>query len=315
MRNIIILFMVLSFCFTCDDALQKDFPVLTGPYLGQKPPGMIPEVFAPGILANGGTPFNSAFSPDGSEFYYSVSSEKEKKDQIWYTRRINNVWSKPEIAPFSGQYDDCDVSFSPDGQRLFFISLGRPLPGQLVQTKRNFIWFIERRETGCTDPQLLEYPGNRGGVFPVSTANKTLYFSARLEESFGSGDIYRSRWVQGVYKDPENLGPVINSKYGESDAHISMDESFLIFTRWKDPDNTGGGQADLYISFSQNDGSWSKLVNLGPSINTDHIEFCPSFSPDGEYFFFSRFIEETNDCNIYWVDAKVIEELIPKNFT
>ena len=28
-----------------------DWPVLNGPYLGQKPPGKIPEVFAPGILA------------------------------------------------------------------------------------------------------------------------------------------------------------------------------------------------------------------------------------------------------------------------
>jgi hypothetical protein len=27
---------------------QRDFPKLTGPYLGQKPPGMMPEVFAPG---------------------------------------------------------------------------------------------------------------------------------------------------------------------------------------------------------------------------------------------------------------------------
>jgi hypothetical protein len=30
---------------------QKDFPVLKGPYLGQKPPGMIPEIFAPGIVS------------------------------------------------------------------------------------------------------------------------------------------------------------------------------------------------------------------------------------------------------------------------
>jgi len=48
------------------------FPVLRGPYLGQKPPGMAPEVFAPGIvtteLNEHGSP---TFSPDLSEMYWS----------------------------------------------------------------------------------------------------------------------------------------------------------------------------------------------------------------------------------------------------
>ena len=30
---------------------KEEFPVLEGPYLGQKPPGMIPKIFAPGIIS------------------------------------------------------------------------------------------------------------------------------------------------------------------------------------------------------------------------------------------------------------------------
>jgi len=33
--------------FFMDCAQQDDFPVLKGPYLGQKPPGITPEVFEP----------------------------------------------------------------------------------------------------------------------------------------------------------------------------------------------------------------------------------------------------------------------------
>ncbi len=34
---------------------KSDFPVLTGFYLGQNPPGLTPEIFAPGIIsANSG---------------------------------------------------------------------------------------------------------------------------------------------------------------------------------------------------------------------------------------------------------------------
>ena len=32
-------------------AAEEDFPILKGPYLGQKPPGTMPEVFAPGIIS------------------------------------------------------------------------------------------------------------------------------------------------------------------------------------------------------------------------------------------------------------------------
>ena len=44
---IIIVFLVIS----CSN--EKDFPVLTGDYLGQNPPGETLEVFASGIISHG----------------------------------------------------------------------------------------------------------------------------------------------------------------------------------------------------------------------------------------------------------------------
>jgi len=46
---------------------QNDFHALGGPYLGQKPPGMTPEIFAPGITSTGHEEFKAVFSPDGKE--------------------------------------------------------------------------------------------------------------------------------------------------------------------------------------------------------------------------------------------------------
>lgn len=41
-------------------------------YLGQKPPGMIPEMFAPGIISKAGFHLHScvAFSPDGKYIFF-----------------------------------------------------------------------------------------------------------------------------------------------------------------------------------------------------------------------------------------------------
>ena len=44
-----ILFSIL-FVFS-SHAQQDDFSVLKGPYLGQKPPGLVPEIFAPSIVS------------------------------------------------------------------------------------------------------------------------------------------------------------------------------------------------------------------------------------------------------------------------
>ena len=85
-------------------AQQDDFPVLKGPYLGQKTPGLTPEVFAPGILNTKKMgAFCSVFSPDGNEFYF-VYYEKENDNSggIAWMKRINGVWTKPEMVRFIG---------------------------------------------------------------------------------------------------------------------------------------------------------------------------------------------------------------------
>jgi hypothetical protein len=42
---------LLMLCLLSGIAQQDNLPVLKGPYLGQKPPGMTPEIFAPGIIS------------------------------------------------------------------------------------------------------------------------------------------------------------------------------------------------------------------------------------------------------------------------
>ena len=44
---------------------KDDFPVLKGSYLGQTPPGMIPEIFAPYIIRN-----CPSFTLDGKDLYF-----------------------------------------------------------------------------------------------------------------------------------------------------------------------------------------------------------------------------------------------------
>lgn len=70
----------------------------------------------------------------------------------------------------------------------------------------------------------------------------------------------------------------------------------------------GFGEADVYVSFRQDDGSWGPARNLGPVVNTDAPELSASVTPDGKYLFFHRYLGD-GDQQIFWVDAKILDTL------
>jgi hypothetical protein len=69
-------------------AHQDYFPVLKGPYLGQKPPGMTAEIFAPGIISteNFGEA-GGAFAKNGSIFLFNRRTPPESHKTIYYIER------------------------------------------------------------------------------------------------------------------------------------------------------------------------------------------------------------------------------------
>ena len=68
----IIRVLTLSAVFVISCFQQSNFPTLKGPYLGQKPPGNEPELFAPGILTDIYREHSATkFTPDGEEVFWT----------------------------------------------------------------------------------------------------------------------------------------------------------------------------------------------------------------------------------------------------
>ena len=55
MKRVIIIVCLLVLTTASIFSQQSDFPKVTGPYLDQKPPGITPEIFAPGIVSVNGS--------------------------------------------------------------------------------------------------------------------------------------------------------------------------------------------------------------------------------------------------------------------
>jgi hypothetical protein len=314
MLSFVCLFILSAFIFSAvfksqDNSLQfADFRDLKGAYLGQKPPGLIPEIFAPGYISTEKRELNSVFTPDGKEFYFAISTPG-RGYKIFLTKQLEKGWSQPQPVPFSSQKSDVDMCITPDGKRMYFGST-RPVNGEPQDGFK--IWYVERIEDAWSEARYLDSPINEGrrALYPTVSNNGNMYFQAIRKDTLGERDIYYSEQVNGKYTEPVHLGEAINSIYAEGDVLIAPDESFLIVNCSGRPDTNGRG--DLYISAKKEDGTWAKLKNMGDTINSSGSDYCPMLSPDGKYFFYTR--TDTGNGDIYWVDAKIIQELISQLF-
>jgi len=308
---------------------QEKFPVLKGPYLGQKPPGMVPELFAPDLLSVGGDEANITFTPDGMECCYTLwtpgwyPESPFQQNLIFYSRMENGRWTEPKEFPFNPDRKEIYPFFSPDGKRLYFGSR-RSGSGRIM--------FVEKSAGEWRDPKEINLQ-----IFQfISVAsNGNMYFIAEDPEIEGPYNyfMHKSCYKNGEYLSPERLSDAINDE-GCFRPYIAPDESYIIFDRDGSDNNMGKErEEDLYISFRDKNGEWTKAKNMGPGMNTKYRDKRPFVSFDGKYLFFASSRIETKEFpkgpmilselkqfvhgptdgteHIYWVDAKVIDELKP----
>ncbi|MFC1493089.1 hypothetical protein ACFL6O_03950 [candidate division KSB1 bacterium] len=319
--SITILFTLVFF-----NSCRKEY-ILSGDgnYFGQKPPGEIPEIFAPGVIS---TRYHEHSSPcissDLKEMFYTLSCDHGHV--IMHTRLENGKWTRPAAASFSGKYSDDKARFSLDGAKLFFRSQ-RPFIENSEPQDEYRDWMVER--TG------IEW-GNPKQIIPeevIFTHTKTRYIN-KTGENTGL-DVYISNCIDGRYSEPERMGYGINTDNTDAVMYIDPDEKFILLASSDRQDQIG--IMDIYISFRNKENTWSKPVNLGNKVNRPgEISRFPSVSPDGKYLFFwsnrlnsnpdekllsdqELFLqryepwapENGRDGDIYWVSTEIFEDLKP----
>lgn len=272
-----------------------------GPYLGQTPPGSTPEIFAPGIVnKEDSVDLEGMFGSDMNSFYFVRQGEEyggvvtfgvfkgdevssglaviEYKDNKWQHSVVARTLSEPSISP----------------------------DGNMILSKNGY---IERTADGWSEVKSLGEPFASIEIMRSAiSSNGTIYFDTYNRAL--DIPLRYSRLVDGKYEEPKLLGPQFGIGRYNAHPYIAPDESYIVFDSVRD---AGHGSSDLYISFRQTDGSWGPAINLGDKINTGFSEKNPSVSPDGNFLFFDRRTKRGNeDVTIYWVDAKIIEELRPK---
>ena len=266
-------------------AQQDDFPILKGPYLGQKPPGMTPEIFAPVIISSAEfIEFKGSFSPDSKEYYFYRHSLPDVIPTLLFTKVENGVWTEPTQLRIAKGARTAHPCVSHDNQRLFFTwTFGRD------QNRQSGYYVSARTDAGWSVPQ---YAGK--GMYLTSDNSGQLYTTESVWGNQPKHYLAKVTLINGLFTHYERLN--IKPHY-EDQKHpcIAPDSSYIIF----DTNVENGG---LFVSFKDKDGNWGEAIDLTqhgfkPDIRGAYI------SPDGKYLFYSY------EGDIWWVDIKVIERL------
>lgn len=270
---------------TVINAQQENFPRLTGPYLGQQPPGKEPELFAPGIISRNDYFEHSAaiFTPDGKEVFWTAKANNRREFKIYSMKMVDGIWSRPEVAGFcqENKYYQ-SLLMSPDGERLYFPDGSN--------------WLFVEKQAGSWSSPIRVSPkiewGTDANICSI-TSSGSVYFIKRPAH-----DVYVSKAADGDYAPPERLNDHINSSdTRENSVYVAPDERYMIIEATPD-----AATCELYISFKTDHDSWSERIKL--PIKWGRL---PCVSPDGKYLFFF-----TRD-GIYWVSTVILEDQRPKN--
>ncbi len=278
------------------NAQEADLLNVTGPYLGQSPPGNVPELFAPGIISIDSNFEHSAaaLSPDGREIFWCTNVDwytdhgRRGMLRLYFMKMVDGRWTAPRQAPFTDENVERPI-FSPDGNSLYFERFS-----ELGQVDNVDIFVVHRTGEGWSEPAPVSPLINTPAIERMHcvAGDGSLYFArdpfTRREE------IFVSRLSGGEFIEPEVLDESFNSDASEIALLVSPDERFMLVEQMNDHYTS-----DLYVSYRNTDGSWSDRIKTPYQ--------CGGFlslSPDGRYLFMLG-------DGIYWVSTSFIDELRP----
>ena len=136
-----------------------------------------------------------------------------------------------------------------------------------------------------SEPQQLAFSVFPEDVDPaaafISADGKKLYLTGCGWRRDSSCDLYVSEMVDGQWSMPQAIRGSVNTNSWESQPCVSSDGRELYFVSRRN------GNADIYRSLRNSDGTWSEPQNLGVPINTKGTEMAPFLHPDGRTLYFS----------------------------
>lgn len=208
-----------------------------------------------------------------------------EEDFFFSLRDSTGNWTPATLlpGPVNSPENEGAQFISPDGRYLFFAGCNRPDGFGSCD-----IYVSRRTEDGWGKPFNIGPPVNTHHWESqpcMSSDGKTLYFTSNRPGGFGKSDIWKAELSpEGIWREPVNLGPSINTAGDENSPFLHPDGKTLYFSS---NGHGGMGGLDLFVSRMDEKGDWSAPRNLGYPINTYADEATLSVNAKGDTAYFS----------------------------
>jgi outer membrane protein OmpA-like peptidoglycan-associated protein len=239
--------------------------------------------------------FSPLYYKDGILFVSDRGKLTNWNRYDWTGRTYLDVYyAKSDTAApqkFSGEingiYHDGPVAINAAGDTLYLTrnNYVKKKVGKTTQDVVNFkLYQMYRKDTVWTG--LTELPFSTGdhntGHPALSFDGNTIYFASDRAGGMGGSDIWFSRKLNGVWGDPVNLGPEVNTAGNEVFPSVYKDSLFFYSTDGA----CGMGGLDIYRA-KMMEGQIGKPVNVGYPFNSSFDDFGVAISRDGNEGYFS----------------------------
>ena len=194
----------------------------------------------------------------------------------------------------NSEYNDYNALISPDGKTMYFSRQNHPDNIGGIKDRED-IWYSELGPDGKW--QLAKNAGptinNAYPNFVNAVTNATPDGQAVLlvlgnqykDNGTMTAGVSVSNNIGGKWTKPKSME--IKNNYNYSDkAHYFLSNTQKVMLMSVDREDTHGGR-DLYVSFAQNDSTWSEPLNLGQVVNTSGDDGTPFLASDDKTLYYS----------------------------
>lgn len=187
----------------------------------------------------------------------------------------------------NSEFEEREPILSPDGRTLFFWRRATPANTGGIPDPGD-IWFSRLLgDNTWTSAVRIGPPLNSSGhdfVWHISPSNDTIWINQVRPGGNEIGLMYSVKTRSGFWTNPRKGyidGFVYSGNY--KDFFIGPGNMMLI----PNESDEGYGGTDIYVCFPTSATTWSKPINLGPSINTPGDDDAPFLAPDGKTLYFN----------------------------
>lgn len=197
-------------------------------------------------------------------------------NQLLLTQRdAKNILQKPAFfkGDLANVFNEGPVSFAGNGSRVAycknnFVDGTRQIAESGI-TMNMYLADVDA-DGSWSNPKAFAWNAAEysNGYPHLSDDGKTLLFASNRPGGEGGWDIYQSNWNGKSWTQPRNLGSRVNTAGNEISPFLE-DETLYFSSDW----HAGFGGMDVFKAEKTDAGDFSKILHLGPGINSPRDDY------------------------------------------